>query len=135
MLVLVSDNAYLYAITSKSSHYFLVYFTGIAAGGIFLNIDILRRLRDAVRRKRPGKGGPDIWFPLHDYAPAHLSVFVKDFLAKNNVATQEHSPYSPNLYQADFYRFPPFKSALKGRRFGGVTDIIKNATEELKRFS
>jgi transposase len=74
-------------------------------------------------------------FPLHDNAPAHQSVLVKGFLAKNNVTTLNHSPYSPDLTQADYYRFPPLKSALKGRLFGDVTDIIKNATEELKRLS
>jgi hypothetical protein len=30
------------------------------------------------------------WFPLHDNAPAHQSVSVKDFLAKNNVTTLQH---------------------------------------------
>jgi hypothetical protein len=39
------------------------------------------------------------------------------------------------MSQADFYRFPPLKSALKGRRFGDASDIIKNAMEELKRLS
>ena len=34
---------------------------------------------------------------------------------------------------ADFYLFPRLKSALKGLRYCGATDINKNATEELKR--
>ena len=34
-----------------------------------------------------------------------------------------------------FFLFPRLKSALKGRRFCDVTDIITNATEELKRIS
>jgi len=33
---------------------------------------------------------------------------------------------------ADVYLFPLLNSALKGRRFGDATAIIKNATEELK---
>jgi len=44
-------------------------------------IDILRRLRDEVRGKRPEKWITKGWFLLHDNAPAHRSVFVKDFLA------------------------------------------------------
>jgi hypothetical protein len=47
-------------------------------------IDIFRRLRDAIRRKRPEK-----W--RHDNAPAHRSVMVKDFLVKYNVAALELS--------------------------------------------
>ena len=42
---------------------------------------------------------------------------------------------TPDLAPAGFYLFPLLKSALKGRRFGDETDIIKNATKELKRFS
>ena len=45
----------------------------------------------------------------------------------------EHPPYSPELAAADFYLFLRLKSAMKGRRFYNVTDIIKNATGELKR--
>jgi histone-lysine N-methyltransferase SETMAR len=98
-------------------------------------IDILCRLRDAVRRKRPEKWRTNTWFYLHDNAPAHRSVLVKDFLAKNNVTTLEHPPYSPDLAAADFYLVPREKSALKGRRICDVTEVIKNATEELKRLS
>jgi transposase len=77
----------------------------------------------------------NFWFLFHDDAPAHRSVLVKDFLAKNNVTTQEQPPHSPDLAQADVYPFPRLKSALKLRRFFDANDIIKNATEELKRFS
>jgi len=98
-------------------------------------INTLRRLRDAVRSKRPEKWKTKSRFLLHDSAPAHRSASVKDLLAKNNVTTLDHPPYSPRLAPADSYLFPLLKPALKGRRFCDVTDIIKNATEELKRLS
>ena len=60
---------------------------------------------------------------------------VKDFLAKNNMTRLEPLPYSPYVVPADFYLFPRLKSALKGRGFCDATDIIKNATEELKMLS
>jgi histone-lysine N-methyltransferase SETMAR len=75
------------------------------------------------------------WVFLHDNAPAHRSVFVKDFLAKNNVTRLEHPPYSPDLAAVDFYLFPRLKSAMKRRRFCDATDIINNAKDELKRLS
>jgi transposase len=59
---------------------------------------------------------------------------IKDFLAKNNMTTLEHPPYFPDLAPADFYLFPRLLSTLKRWRFYDATDIIKNATEELKRF-
>jgi len=54
-------------------------------------IDILRRIRDAVRRKRPEKWRTNIWFLRHDNAPAHRSVMVKDFLVKYNITALELS--------------------------------------------
>ena len=100
-----------------------------------MNKEILRRLRDAVRTKGLEKWRTNSWFLLHDNAPAHRSVSVKDFLSKKNVKALEHSPYSPDLAPADFYLFPRLKSALKGRRFCDAADVIDNATEELKRLS
>ena len=96
-------------------------------------IVILRRLREGNGPKKKRK--TDRLFLFHEYAPAHRSVFVKEFLAKNNVTTLEHPPYPSDLAPADFYLLSRSKSALKGRRFCDVTDIIKNATEELKRLS
>jgi hypothetical protein len=74
-------------------------------------------------------------FSFYDNAPGYRSVLVKYFSAKSNVTTLAYTPYSSDLAQADFYLFPQLKSALNGRCFCGATDIIKNATEELKRFS
>ena len=69
-------------------------------------IDIICCLMDAVRRKHPEKWRMNSWFLLHDNAPAHQSVLVKDFLANNNVTTLQHPPYSPHLTPANFYLFP-----------------------------
>jgi hypothetical protein len=96
--------------------------------------DVLHRLWDAVRRKRPEKWRINSWFLLHDNAPAHRSIFVKDFLANSNVTTLEHPPHSSDVVSADLYLFSGLKSELKGRRFCGATDIIINAMEELKSF-
>ena len=66
-------------------------------------IDTLHCLRNAVGRKRSEKWRTNIWFLIHNNAPAHRSFLVKDFLAKNNVTTLEHSQYSIYLTSADFY--------------------------------
>jgi hypothetical protein len=58
---------------------------------------------DAVRRRLPEKQGTDSWFFLYDYAPAHQSSLVKDFLAKNTVTTLEKPPNSFDLAPADFF--------------------------------
>ena len=62
-----------------------------------------------VRRKHPKKWRTNSWFLLHDNAPAHRTVLVKDLLAKNYLTTLEHTsppPHPPNLAPADFYLFP-----------------------------
>jgi hypothetical protein len=46
-------------------------------------IDILRRLRDAVRKKGPQKLRTNSWFLLHDNAPEHRSDLVKDLLSRD----------------------------------------------------
>jgi len=71
--------------------------------------DIFHHLRDVVRRKHPKKWRTNSWFLLRDNAPAHQSVLVKAFLAKNTVTTQEHPRYSPDLAPVDFYLFPQLK--------------------------
>jgi hypothetical protein len=72
---------------------------------------------------------------FHNNAPAHRSVLVKDFLTNNNVTTLEHSPYVSDLASPDFQQFPRLKSSLNRRRSFATTDVIKNATEELKILS
>jgi len=74
-------------------------------------------------------------FLVHDNAPAHRPVLVKDFLAKHNVTILEHPPYSPNLTPTGYYLFPQLKSELKGQCFCGNIDITENAMEELTRLS
>jgi hypothetical protein len=93
-------------------------------------IGVLRRLRDADRRKRPEKWRTIGWFFIHENVPTHRSFLVLDFLAKNKLTTLEHCPHSHDLAAADFYLFPRLKSALNAWRFCNATGIIKNATEE-----
>ena len=99
------------------------------------HVDILRHLRNAVRRKPPEKWSTYSLFLLYDNAAARRLVLVKDFLARNNVTTLDHPPYSADLPAADVYLFPRLKSALNGRHFCDATDTIENEMEEQKRFS
>ncbi|GBM34385.1 hypothetical protein AVEN_219081-1 [Araneus ventricosus] len=71
-----------------------------------LYLEILKRLRDAVRRKRPEKWATKDWFLLHDNAPPHRALIMKKYLARHSVTTLEHPPYSPDLAPAVFYLFP-----------------------------
>ena len=61
--------------------------------------------------ERHDKCRTNSWLILHDNAPAHRSVLVKDFLTKNNVKTLGQPANYPDLAAADFYLFPRLKAA------------------------
>ncbi|KAJ4426501.1 hypothetical protein ANN_27315 [Periplaneta americana] len=93
--------------------------------------DVLRRLRDAVRRKRPDMWTANNWHLHHDNAPAHSSQLIHTFLAKHGITTFRQPPYSPDLAPCDFWLFPKLKTPLKGSRFESREEIMRNATTEL----
>jgi len=96
-------------------------------------VDIPHR-KDVARRKRPKIWRTNIWFLLPNNAPAHRSVLVKAFYAKN-VPTLELPPNSHDLAPAGFYLLPQLQSALQGWLFCDATDITKNAKKELTSLS
>ena len=63
----------------------------------------------------------------------HTGRFGQGFLSTEWSDNTGAVPIPPNLDPAKFYQFPRQKSKLKGQRFCDATDMIKNATEELKR--
>jgi histone-lysine N-methyltransferase SETMAR len=75
--------------------------------------EVLRRLRENVRRRRPELWRELTWLPQHDNAPSHTSVFTQQFLAKNEMAVIPHPPYTPDLAHCDFFLFPKINLKLK----------------------
>jgi len=68
--------------------------------------DVLRRLRENVRRKRPQKWQNQKLIIQNDNAPAHMSFKVSQFLAKNSMTVIPHPPYSPDLAPVTFSSSP-----------------------------
>lgn len=94
-------------------------------------LEVLRRLRNSLRRKRPELWQTGDWFFHHDNAPAHTSLLVRQFLAKNRMTTLPHPPYSPDLAPSDFFLFPRMKRGMKGLRFHDVAEVKEKTTEQL----
>jgi transposase len=90
--------------------------------------EVLKRLRESIRRKRPDKWKNNNWFLHHDNAPAHTSL-VRQFLVSKNVTVIPHPPYSPDLAPCDFFLFPKMKLRLKGRRFDTIEEIQAESQE------
>ena len=95
---------------------------------------VLRRLRDAVRRKRPDLWTAKNWQLHHDNAPAHSSHLFQYFLEKHGIPVLQQPPYSPDMAPCDFWLFPKLKTTLKGYRFESREEIMQNATAEMNTF-
>ena len=93
-------------------------------------IEVLKRLRDAIRRKRPELWRSGDWFFHHDNAPPH-SALKTEFWAKHFITILPHPTYSLDLAPCDFFLFPMLKRPLKGR-FETIPEIKANVTKELK---
>ncbi|GFV44165.1 histone-lysine n-methyltransferase setmar-like protein [Trichonephila clavipes] len=69
-------------------------------------LDVMRRLREAIRRKRPVLWAPSSWMLHHDGAPAHTANLVQQFLTKHGTIQVARPPYSPDMSPSDFSSFP-----------------------------
>ena len=77
-------------------------------------LDVLRRLREAIRRKWPILWRSNSWM-----------------LEKHGTVTVPQPPYSPDLAPADYFLFPKLKMRLKGRRFKVIKNIKKESLKDL----
>ena len=85
-------------------------------------LEVLKRLREKVRPKRPEIFASNSWILHHDNAPAHTTLSVREFLATKQITVLEHPAYSPDLAPSDFFLFPKIKEILKGRHFDDIDD-------------
>jgi hypothetical protein len=77
----------------------------------------MKRLIDALKRKR-GELWRDRSLILdHDNAPAHSSLRVLQFLAGKSISAMDHPPYSAELAPADFWLFPELKECAEMNPF------------------
>lgn len=95
-------------------------------------LEVMRRLREAIRQKRPVLWQNNSWLLHHDNAPAHASMLISKFLAKNSTVLMPQPPYSPDMAPCDFFLFPKLKRPLKGRRFDNIDEIKAESLKELK---
>jgi hypothetical protein len=91
-------------------------------------MEILKRLREALHRKRP-ELWPNDWILHHDNAPADKELSITQFLAQKSNTEQNYGPYSPDLAPNDFWLFPKIKSALKDEYFR----VLKTSKKKLCR--
>ena len=92
----------------------------------------MKRLREAVWRKRSKAWTNKTWILHHDNAPAQASLFIREYMAKQDTIVVPQPPYAPDLAPADFFLFPKLKSTLKGRWFQTIEEIKENSLQDLR---
>ena len=61
-------------------------------------LNVLKRLREAVRRKRPEAWINNTWMLHHDNAPAHASLLTREFLTKRETTVVPQAPPLPSRF-------------------------------------
>jgi histone-lysine N-methyltransferase SETMAR len=89
--------------------------------------EVLRHLRENIRRKRSDLWCAKNWILHNDNAPCHRALLVREFLTNHNMLPLPHPPYSPDLAPAYIFLFPKMKMQLKGRRFHRIADIQRKS--------
>jgi hypothetical protein len=74
--------------------------------------DVLRRLCEKVRKRRPEFWREQTWLLHHGNATSLTSVLTQQFLSKYKMAVIPNPPYSPDLTPFDFFLFPNMKLKL-----------------------
>ncbi|UYV67508.1 hypothetical protein LAZ67_5000996 [Cordylochernes scorpioides] len=96
-------------------------------------LDILRHLREAIRKNMPEKWPNGDWILHHNNARPHTAHLVTSFfLAKNGTEILPQPPYSPDIAPNNFFLLPKLKAVLKGRHFDTRDDIIEKSLLALK---
>ena len=94
-------------------------------------LEVMHRLREAIRQKRTELWKNQSWILHHDNTPAHTSMLVREFLAKNKTVIMPQPPYSLDLTPADFFLFPKLKTQMKGKRFATIEEIKEISKQQL----
>lgn len=95
-------------------------------------LSVMRRLREAIRLKRPDLWKDNSWLLHFDNAPSHTALVLRDHFAKNSTHIIPQPPYSPDLAPCDFWLFSKLKRPLRGHRFESIEEIQAASKRELK---
>jgi len=96
-----------------------------------LYLEVLRLLRENVRRKRPEMWRSGDWFLHHDNAPAHTALSVTQYWAYLGWTVVPHPPYSLDLATCFFF-IPDKEKSLNGKRVATVEEVKTASQEALK---
>lgn len=82
----------------------------------------LRKLKTAIRRKRPELRDQDVCL-FHDNTRPHTAYATSQLLGSFQWAVVTYPPFSPDLAPSDFYLFGPLKYYIRGMYFTSEEDV------------
>ena len=88
---------------------------------------VMRRLREAIRQKRPDLWTNNSWILHHDNAPTHNAIVIREHLAKNETNTIRQLPNSPDLAPCNFFLFDRLKKPLRGTRYSTRDEVMEKS--------
>ena len=91
----------------------------------------LDKLKEAVRRKRPGRLTSGVLLQ-HDNATPHTANATQDWIRRFGWEVLPHPPHSPDLAPSDYHLFGPMKRHLSGQRFTDDDDLVEAVKDWLK---
>jgi hypothetical protein len=101
-----------------------------------LYYEVLLKLQDAIRRKRPDQLAK---LAEQDNARPHTAQSTQERIQKLKWKLLEHPPYSPDLAPGDFHLFGllfgPLKNHLGGKHFSDYEEVETEAWKWLRQQS
>jgi histone-lysine N-methyltransferase SETMAR len=95
---------------------------------------VLLKLRDEIRRKRPGHLARGALLH-HDNARPHTARATQEIIQELQWELPEHPPYSPDLVASDFHLFGLLKNRLGGKRFADYEEVETEVWKWLRQQS
>ena len=92
--------------------------------------EILKLLREGIRRKRPDMWKKNNWFLHHDNAPAHTSLVFRQFLTSKNITVIPHPSVRLTSPPATLCYSPKWNYGWKGV----VLTRLRRSTQKRKRY-
>ena len=103
--------------------------------GKYYRESVLTQLVHFYQKCRPRTGVHGIKL-LHDYAPAHKSATVQEYLKESGLDVLDHPPYSPDLSPCDFWLFPRLKEMLAWHLFEsrlGIGSVVYQCLKHIPK--
>ncbi|GFW57606.1 histone-lysine N-methyltransferase SETMAR [Trichonephila clavipes] len=116
------------ALLTEEVFYICVYFLELGTINATRYCDTLSKLKEAIRKKRPGLLRSGVLLLDADARP-HLTPATKNHLAIFDWDHLHHPPYSPDLAPSDFHLFP---ALIKNITRGALEAIPKSKMKMLR---